>query len=199
MSQTNTSRNAPVVDDTERDAECVRRMSGGDPSAFEELYDRHSSLVYSVIVRIVVSPADAEEVLQETWLQAWRNAATFDAARGTVLAWLLNMSRSRALDRYRSTSSRHKAETAAETEMALPAASDPWGSVAGAERSRRLREALELLKPRQREVLEIAYFEGLSQTEISARLAVPVGTIKTWMRQGTLALRAILADEADAL
>ncbi len=174
-------------------------MANGDGAAFEELYDRYASTVFPVMVRIVGGVAEAEEVLQETWLQAWRNAETFDTRRGTVLAWLLNMARSRALDRYRSTASRHRAETQAEAEPIVEEPVDPSAAVQGGERSRRIREALDALKPRQREVLEIAYFEGLSQTEISAKLGVPVGTVKTWMRQGTIALREMLAGEEEML
>ena len=178
--------------------EWVERMAKGDAQAFDALYDRHVGVVFPLLLRIVGTAAEAEEVLQETWLQAWRGAGTYDAARGTVLAWLLNMARSRALDRYRAISSRRRAETRAEAEPpALPA--EPGHVSIRAERSRRVREALERLKPRQREVLEIAYFEGLSQSEIAARLAVPVGTVKTWMRQGTLTLRELIGAERDEL
>lgn len=166
----------------------VERMARGDAAAFDALYDRHASVVFPLLLRIVRTTADAEEVLQETWLQAWRGAATYDPARGTVLAWLLNMARSRALDRYRAVSSRRRAEVRAEAEPTVPSV-DPAQVSLTAERASRVREALASLKPRQREVLEIAYFEGLSQTEIAARLAVPVGTVKTWMRQGTITLR----------
>jgi RNA polymerase sigma-70 factor (ECF subfamily) len=113
-----------------------------------------------------------------------------------VLAWLLNMARSRALDRYRAVSSRRRAETRAEAEP-VAASIDPVDLSLGAERARRVRDALTKLKPRQREVLEIAYFEGLSQTEIATRLGVPLGTVKTWMRQGTLALRELIGGESD--
>ncbi len=188
-----------AVREVAEDGEWVRRMARGDAAAFERLYDRHASAVYPLVLRIVGRSADADEVLQEAWLQAWRRAATYDPTRGTVLAWLLNMARSRALDRYRALSSRHRAETQAEAEPRTAPPADPVHEALGAERSRLVRAALAGLKPRHREVLEIAYFEGLSQTEIAARLAVPVGTVKTWMRQGTLALRAILADAADPL
>ncbi len=184
----------PVREAVVEDGEWVRRMARGDATAFEQLYDRHSAAVYPLVLRIVGRSADADEVMQEAWLQAWRRAATYDSARGTVLAWLLNMARSRALDRYRAASSRQRAETQAEAEPRVAVGSDPVRETLGAERSRRVRVALATLKPRHREVLEIAYFEGLSQTEIAERLAVPVGTVKTWMRQGTLAMRAVLTD-----
>ncbi|MBK7978017.1 MAG: sigma-70 family RNA polymerase sigma factor [Deltaproteobacteria bacterium] len=171
-------------------------MAKGDAEAFDALYDRHASVVFPLLLRIVRTSADAEEVLQETWLQAWRSAASYDAGRGTVLAWLLNMARSRALDRYRAVSSRRRAETRAEAEP-VAASIDPVDLSLGAERARRVRDALTKLKPRQREVLEIAYFEGLSQTEIATRLGVPLGTVKTWMRQGTLALRELIGGESD--
>lgn len=180
------------------EVEWVERMAKGDARAFDALYDRHAGAVFPLLLRIVSSRADAEEVLQETWLQAWRSAASYDPSRGSVLAWLLNMARSRALDRYRAVASRRRAETRAEAEpLATP--TDPARHSIGAERSRRVRDALSRLKPRQREVLEIAYFEGLSQTEIAARLAVPVGTVKTWMRQGTLSLRELIAAGGDEL
>ncbi len=187
----------PVPEAVTEDGEWVRRMARGDAAALEQLYDRHAAAVYPLVLRIVGRSADADEVMQEAWLQAWRRAATYDPARGTVLAWLLNMARSRALDRYRAVSSRQRAETQADAEPRVAVVADPVHETLGAERSRRVRAALATLKPRHREVLEIAYFEGLSQTEIAERLAVPVGTVKTWMRQGTLAMRAVLAADGE--
>src|SRR2546426_7456293 len=100
------------MSDPESDRRCIDRMAAGDTAALEELYDRYGDLLYSLALRIVGSPSDAEEVLQDTWVQAWRNAGHYDAGRGAVGAWLVTIARSRALDRVRSKGSRRRAETA---------------------------------------------------------------------------------------
>src|SRR4051794_32633945 len=101
------------MSDTERDRRCIDRVAAGDAAALAELYDSHSGLLYSLALRIVGTPSDAEEVLQDTWMQAWRSAGSYDATRGAVGAWLVTIARSRALDRVRSRGSRRRAESAA--------------------------------------------------------------------------------------
>jgi RNA polymerase sigma-70 factor (ECF subfamily) len=175
----------------ERDLECVRRMQAGDERALAELYDRYTPLIYPVALRILRSAADAEEVVQQSWLQVWKGAAGYDPRRGTVAAWLLTVARSRALDLYRSVASRRRAEGQVDPEpLARP--EDPTTSVAQRQVSERVRKALEGLAPQQRQVLEIAYFEGLSQNEVAARLNAPLGTVKSWTRQGLMRLRELL-------
>jgi RNA polymerase sigma-70 factor (ECF subfamily) len=185
--------------DAERDARCLERVAGGDSAALAELYDHYADLLYSLALRIVGSASDAEEVLQDTWTQAWRSARSYDAARGAVGAWLVTIARSRALDRVRSLGSRRRAETAASVEAALDPPS-PAADPAGAHARRTLREdvaaAMTELAPQQRRVVELAYFEGLSQSEIAARLEAPLGTVKSWTRQALLKLRERVPVEA---
>jgi RNA polymerase sigma-70 factor (ECF subfamily) len=178
----------------DQDYQCLLRAQGGDPRSLAELYDRYSSLLYPVALRILRSVSDAEDALQDTWLQVWRRSATYDPRRGTVAAWFLTIVRSRALDRYRSLASRSRAESKLDPEP-LKYSNDASSSASLPLLSARVREALASLPPQQRQVLEIAYFEGLSQTEIAARLRAPLGTVKSWARQGLMRLRELMPEE----
>ncbi|MEO5617835.1 MAG: sigma-70 family RNA polymerase sigma factor [Candidatus Eisenbacteria bacterium] len=181
---------------TERDPDraCMDRLRAGDTGALEELYDRHTPLLYSLVLRIVRRATDAEDVIQETWLQAWRNAGAFDAARGSVAGWLITIARSRAIDRFRSLASRLNAETKVEPGVGLTP--DEPGNFAEAGQLRaRVSAALGALPDTQRQTLELAYFGGLSQSEIAARLGAPLGTVKSWCRQGLLRLRELVPQE----
>jgi len=174
------------MNETERDRRCWERVAGGDPTAFTELYDRYADLLYSLALRIVGSTSDAEEVLQDSWLQAWRSARTYDPARGAVGAWLVTITRTRA-------------QGAATVEAAAdPPAPAPDPATGYARRALRkdVAAALTALAPQQREVVELAYFEGLSQSEIAARLNAPLGTVKSWTRQALLKLRERVPVEA---
>jgi RNA polymerase sigma-70 factor (ECF subfamily) len=183
-----------MMSEQEHDLHCILRLQAGDQRALGELYDRYTPLLYPVALRILRSPTEAEDVLQEAWLQVWRRVVTYDPRRGTVAAWLLTVARSRALDRYRSLSSRKRAENEenVEPQQAVP---DPSAMSVHSELNERVQAALGALQPRQREVLEIAYFEGLSQSEIAERLGSPLGTVKSWTRQGLMRLRELLPKE----
>ena len=178
----------------EHDLECLRRIQAGDTAALGELYDRYTPLLYSLVLRILRSPADAEDALQEAWVQVWKRAGSFDAARGSVGAWLTTVARTRALDRYRSMKSRSTAEARVEVDSVAPPP-DPGVSATRSQLGGRVREALATLTPQQRAVLEIAYFEGLSQTEIASRVGAPLGTVKSWTRQGLMRLKELLPQE----
>jgi len=178
----------------ERDLQCLLRLQVGDERALEELYDRYTPLLYPVILRIVRIRGEAEDALQEAWLQVWRRAATYDPRRGTVAAWLLTVARTRALDRYRSAASRKRAEEQIDPEPPSPPA-DPAAAPVRDQLAKRVRDALSTLDPRQRQVIEIAYFEGLSQSEIADRLKAPLGTVKSWTRQGLMRLREMFPQE----
>ena len=159
------------------------RLSQGDASALAEFYDRHAGLVMALAFRILREKADAEDVVQEVFLQAWRQAARFDPARGTPEAWLCTIARSRALDRLRRRVSRRE-----DPHEAAPSPS----SAPKAEERLSVREALAELPDGQRVALELAYYEGLTQTEIALRLGEPLGTVKTRMRAGLMRLRTVL-------
>jgi RNA polymerase sigma-70 factor, ECF subfamily len=180
------------------DAELVSRAASGDERAIAVLYDRYGGVLFAVAYRITGQRADAEEVVLEAFTQAWRDAPRFDAARGSVAGWLTMIGRSRALDLVRARGRRDRitASAAAERPDASPAMgdwrSDPAGSVDHAERRVHVREALASLSPPQRQAIELAYFEGLSQSEIAERLQEPLGTIKTRVRLGMQKLRETL-------
>jgi RNA polymerase sigma-70 factor (ECF subfamily) len=178
----------------EDDRVCLRRVSEGDKSALAELYDRYGSLAYSVALRILRSSADAEDAVQQAWVQVWKSARSYDSRRGSVAAWILTIGRSRALDLYRSLGSRRRAES--HDDVDPPAApADPVAGMALGQLGTRVRDALNELAPQQRQVLEIAYFEGLSQSQIAERLKAPLGTVKSWTRQGLMRLKELLPQE----
>ena len=174
-------------------------MQGGDERALATLYDRHAAALLGFVLRIVREHADAEAVLMATFLQAWRSAASFDDSRGSVLAWLATMARSRALDVARGTKRRELREqpTVDEAdpigELADAAPVDPLAGVEQQERRRAIDAALATLPAPQRRVIELAFFEGLTHVEIAERLTEPLGSVKTRIRQGMLTLRDLLA------
>jgi RNA polymerase sigma-70 factor (ECF subfamily) len=181
-----------------RDVDLVLRMAQGDERALGQLYDRFGSVMYAVAFRVVGQPADAEEVVMEGFSQAWREAPRFDQARGSVAAWLTMMTRSRALDLIRSQSRRERiTDTAAREEpVSGPAMSagfpSPGATVLDDERKKAVSAAMAALSPPQRQAIELAYYEGLSQSEIAERLKEPLGTVKTRMRLGMQKLREAL-------
>jgi RNA polymerase sigma-70 factor (ECF subfamily) len=168
-------------------------VARGDTTAFESLYDRYSSTLYALLLRILANPEDAQEVLQETFVKAWTNAKMFDSARGSEVAWLISIARSRGIDRLRSRKIRGDRENDAGREISIH--SSFVESTTGADKavqsqeSSAVRSALSELPEAQRLALELAYFEGLSQSEIAAKLGEPLGTIKTRMQLGMKKLR----------
>ncbi|HXC24909.1 MAG TPA: sigma-70 family RNA polymerase sigma factor [Gemmatimonadaceae bacterium] len=172
------------------DAAIVSRMANGDEAALAVLYDRWMQAVYSLAMHLLRDADEAEDVVEETFWQAWQRAATFDATRGTVRSWLLMIGRSRALDRLRARQ-RQRDEIVKDSDQLLSVAadSDPLLDAEGAERRTLVLQALQELPDDQRRALELAYFRGLSQTEVAEFLGEPLGTIKTRMRLGMQKLR----------
>jgi RNA polymerase sigma-70 factor, ECF subfamily len=159
-------------------------IRSGDEAAMAQLYDRYSSVVYAVALRVLADTAAAEDVLQEVFMQLWRRPAAFDANRGSLGPWLAVISRNRAIDLLRK---RHP-----ETDIDDVVVSVEPDMAGDAERSRamgKVREAMGAMPSPQRSALEMAYFEGLTHTEIAAKTGEPLGTIKTRIRAGLLALR----------
>ena len=174
------------------DLELVRAIQRGDESALGALYDRYSAILFGLIVRIVNSRPEAEDILQQVFLQVWNRAASFDEARGKVFTWLVTLARSRAIDRVRALAVRAKAVDIAGQASAQVAAAVGDELVLRGEQREFIRGLLQELPDEQRTVLLLAYFEGLTQTEIAERLGQPLGTIKTRMRTALIRLREAL-------
>ena len=168
-------------------------IARGNVSAFEALYDRYASTIYALLLRILCNADDAQEVLQETFVKAWTNAKMFDALRGSEVAWLISIARSRGIDRLRSRKIRYEREDEAGREISIHStfveSSTGADQAIQSEERTAVRGALAELPEAQRIALELAYFEGLSQSEIAERLREPLGTIKTRMQLGMKKLR----------
>lgn len=175
------------------DARIVQRIAGGDSAALGELYDRWSDAVYAAAFAIVGVAEDAEEVVEDTFWQAWKQASRFEIARGAVRSWLLTIARSRAMDKRKSVSRRREEQLeSAPPDLLVNDARTDDRLVEG-ERTTMVANALSDLPPVQREVLEMAYFGGLSQSEIADCTGLAIGTIKTRIRLGMMKLREQLA------
>lgn len=172
------------------DAALVQRLLQRDVSAFEQLYDRHSRIVYALVLRILQQASTAEEVVQDIFLLLWRNAGRYQSARGPFVPWLLTLARNRALDHLRLKSERQRRREE-QSEEPPPIASSPQYEDALDEKRRaeRVRSLMAALSPQQKKAIEMAYFEGLSHSEIAAELKEPLGTVKSWIRNGLLRLK----------
>lgn len=176
------------------DADLVRALELGGPAALGAIYDRHASLVHGLARSILRDPDEAEDLAQEVFLALVQKGG-FDESRGSLGGFLAMMTRSRALDRLRAR--RRRGELMAEFAGSAPQPSadpSPLDRMAGEESARRTRAALAELPERHRRVIEMAYFEGMSQSEIATALDTPLGTVKTWARMGLRALRESLDD-----
>jgi RNA polymerase sigma-70 factor (ECF subfamily) len=181
--------------ETLSDALVVQRMVDGDRAAVAVLYDRYGDLVFSLASRIVGSTNEAEDVTQDVFTQAWLQAARYDPDRASAAAWLLNIARTRAIDRHRANRTRERV-VADDARVAAAPGLDPDQEQRAihAERARLVRTALGALGAPQREAIELAYFGGLTHGEIALRLGQPLGTIKTRIRSALLKLREALME-----
>jgi RNA polymerase sigma-70 factor (ECF subfamily) len=190
-------RAATSVDEADRAV--LARIANGDLDALEELYDRYKTMAYSIAYRITNDATLAEDVVQDAFLGAWRNAARYLEGRGSVKTWLLSIVHHRAIDairRRRPTTQLPEREEVPPASLTLP---DVWAEVSAGLDAEAVRGALAVLSDVQREAIELAYFSGLTQQEIAARTATPLGTVKSRMRLGLLAMRrSLTADEGTA-
>lgn len=185
--------------DWHMEAELMRQVAAGEIGGLEALYDRYHAVAYALALRITTETGLAEDVVQDSFLGVWRNAGRYAELKGSVRGWLLAIVRHRAIDALR----RRRAGVALgdETDAALPVAltiPDPWPEVAGRLEAEQVRRALTSLPPAQREVIELAYFDGLTQREIADRTRAPLGTVKSRMRLGLVALREQLSGRVAA-
>lgn len=172
------------------DKELIERLRSRDPQAMADLYDRFSKVVFSVIVRIVRNASVAEELTQEAFLRAWNRCGDFDTSRGRIGPWLLTIARNRAIDYLRSTAGQQQANTyelVSSERVSLFVNNEQ--RMLDQEQARRIRAGFSKLNENQRKVLELAYFEGLSQSEMAEKLGQPLGTVKTWVRTALSTLR----------
>ncbi len=181
------------------DLALARRIASRDQEALGELYDRYSALVLALATRILGAAGEAEEVVQETFLQVWNRIRSYDAARSSVSTWLVLLARSRAIDRLRSRQAGERAGERLRAVAPANASSSGPADVLFRERRERLRGELGELPAEQREVLELAFYEGLTQTEIAERTGIPLGTVKTRTLLAMKKLRAALRTEVREL
>jgi RNA polymerase sigma-70 factor, ECF subfamily len=171
------------------DSDLARRLKNRDPHAMADLYDRYGRLAYSLIFRVVRDTGVAEDLVQETFLRVWNRAQGFDAERGAFGPWLLSVARNRAIDYLRSAGGRERNALELD-EVDHPALyTDMERDILASDDARVIRAALLKLTPQQREVIELAYYEGLTQTEMAERMGQPLGTVKTWVRTALKNLR----------
>jgi RNA polymerase sigma-70 factor, ECF subfamily len=176
------------------DHAALERMARGDHEALAELYDRHGRLIFSLALRILRDQSDAEDIVQDVFSQAWRQAARYESSRGNAVAWLLNLTRSRAIDRLRGRRARPETTAGDPASLDLPDRSRPLDQqIALSHEAARIRAAVDELSVLQRVAIELAFYEGLTHVEIADRLELPLGTVKTRIRQGLLKLRERLA------
>lgn len=171
-------------------------LTAGDHDALSELYDRFSSTLMGLATRVLRDPADAEEVVQEVFVHAWNRARTYDPSRSSVSTWLVLVTRSRAIDRLRSRKVSDRTTQAVKKEKSGDYES-PTGArnVLNVERRRRVQEALAELPPEQKQVLDLAFYSGMTQSEIAMKTGIPLGTVKTRTLLAMKKLRKALGDE----
>ncbi|HEV3311478.1 MAG TPA: sigma-70 family RNA polymerase sigma factor [Chloroflexota bacterium] len=181
-----------VVDVQAQDAEILAEMQAGDDAALGTLYDRYGSLAFTMAYRMLSDRHLAEDVVQDVFLSIWRNVASYDSRRSSFRSWFLTIVRNRCFDKLRSKAT--QPQLSPEVEIAdQPGGQDVVREVTQSLRAERVREALGTLPPEQRQTIELAYYGGLSQTEISERMAVPLGTVKGRVRMAMQKLRDMLS------
>lgn len=178
------------------DVELLHAVARGDEAALARLYDSYRVILFGLLVRILNSREEAEDILQDVFIQVWRRAKDFDEKRGRPFTWLVTLARSRAIDRLRLLGARQRLAASAEREHVDEASDALTDTIRGTQKEV-VRRALAELPEEQKHTLMLAYFEGLTQSEIAAKLGAPLGTVKTRMRSGMIKLRALLAPQLE--
>ena len=179
------------------DANLLNAIARQDEQALASLYDRYRLILFGLLMRILRSREEAEDVLQEVFLQVWRRASDFDPQRGRPFTWLVTLARSRAIDRLRQLGSRERVASSV-IEFAGEGMVDAAENTFRSEQRQLVAAALTELSEEQRRALTLAYFEGLTQAEIAERLRSPLGTVKTRMRTGMIKLRELLSQQIES-
>jgi len=174
------------------DAAILRQIADRDPRGVELLYDRYGGVAFALAYRLLGERGSAEDVVQEAFLNVWRQGATYDTRRGTVRTWLLTIVHHRAIDQMRSMRSKAGADTVIDDALPLPAKEDTWTEVIQSLEHERIRLAMATLPPEQRQVVDLAYYGGFTHTEIAQRVGIPLGTVKGRMRLALDKLRDLL-------
>lgn len=177
-------------------AQLVQSVASGDQRALHVLYEQTHRLVFTVMVRITSDRQSAEELTLDVFHDVWRRASTYDPANGSVVGWIMNQARSRAIDRVRFDQRKKRVNQGADDPCPAPDVRDPLEACDLTEQGRRLREALTVLTREEREVIETAFFAELTYSEVAVRLNQPLGTVKTRIRSGLMKLRQALAGTA---
>lgn len=178
------------------DADLIEKLQAGDTDALGDLYDRYSPLVYGLALRMLGDRQEAEDLTHEIFLKLYQGCR-YDQQRGTLGSYLMTVTRSRAIDRLRSHSNRRQILNRWQQDLSPTGIKLPAEQASLKERQAQVKQALSQLSEMQRQVLELSYYEGLSQSEIAKRLQKPLGTVKSWARKGLLQLRDQLKDESD--
>ncbi len=178
------------------DGALMERLQGGDTRALGQIYDRYSKLVYSLALRVLGDRQEAEDLTQEIFLKLYRQGK-YNPQRGSLPSYLATLTRSRAIDRLRSRSNRQQILNRWRQDMVKPVPNLPGDQMLLQHRRERVRFALSQLSDIQRQVLELSYYEGLSQAEIAKQLEKPLGSVKSWARRGLLKLRDVLGEVSD--
>lgn len=197
MIQSEAMAQAPSMHEQEW-AGLLARIAVGDQSALAELYDASSAKVFGLAMRILGDHAAAEETTLDVYTQVWRRASSYDAERGTPGSWLMTLAKHRAIDRFRSSYLERGRQVPLEHTAELPGHEEtPEQYSAGLERQRLVQQALASLSVEQRQAIALAYYWGMSQSEIAEQLKLPLGTVKTRMRLGMIKLREVLAPHGE--
>jgi RNA polymerase sigma-70 factor (ECF subfamily) len=184
-------------DDRAEELDLLRRVARRERAAFERLYDRYANIIYASALKFVKEDADAQDVVQDVFIQIWDKAKLYDPAKGKPLTWALTLTRNRAIDRIRAIQRRTRLRDDFEQETARDESAgvrEALSEVEASEKGQILRAAVNQLSPQQRKVIELAYFNGLTQTEIADRLDEPLGTVKARARRGLMKLKELLGN-----
>ena len=191
--------NAPEHDERAVELDLLARVAKRERAAFEQLYDRYANILYATAMKFLKEDADAQDVVQDVFIQIWDKAKLYDPAKGKPLTWALTLTRNRSIDRIRAIQRRTRLRDDFEKETVLDESAGVREALSGvdaSEKSQILRDAVGRLSPEQRKVIELAFFRGFTQSEIADRLGEPLGTVKARARRGLMKLKEILGPQS---